>query len=38
VLLDRSAEAAGRAAGQVSGLTARFLRDYPRVTVDFELE
>ena len=38
VILDRSAEAAGRAAGQVSGLTARFLHDYPRVTVDFELE
>jgi outer membrane biosynthesis protein TonB len=38
VILDRSAEAAARAAGQVSGLTARFLHDYPRVTVDFELE
>jgi hypothetical protein len=38
VILDRSAEAAARAVGQVSGLTARFLRDYPRVTVDFELE
>jgi hypothetical protein len=38
VILDRSAEAAGRAAGQVSGLTGRFLHDYPRVTVDFELE
>jgi hypothetical protein len=38
VILDRSAEAAGRAVGQVSGLTARFLHDYPRVTVDFELE
>jgi outer membrane biosynthesis protein TonB len=38
VILDRSAEAAARAVGQVSGLTARFLHDYPRVTVDFELE
>jgi outer membrane biosynthesis protein TonB len=38
VILDRSAEAAGRAAGPISGLTARFLRDYPRVTVYFELE
>lgn len=38
VILDRSAEAAARTAGQVSGLTARFLHDYPRVTVDFELE
>ncbi|MBM4164180.1 MAG: TonB C-terminal domain-containing protein [Lentisphaerae bacterium] len=37
-ILDRSAEAAGRAVGQINGLTARFLRDYPRVTVDFEIE
>ena len=37
-ILDRSAETAGRAVGRVSGLTGRFLREYPRVTVDFELE
>ncbi len=37
-LHDRSAMAAGRAVGRVDGLTARFLRDYARVTVDFELE
>ncbi len=38
VIHDRSAVAAGRAAGRVNGLTARFLREYPRITVDFELE
>ena len=35
---DRSAVAAGRAVGKINGLTGRFLRQYPRVTVDFELE
>lgn len=37
-LHDQSAVAAGRSLGRINGLTARFLRAYTTVTVDFELE